>query len=116
MPILRKRKENLSPVTDLDLFITEIDTVIQGKEGKKMTGASMQVNVADEECDDRGNQGRCGHYEVYVEFGIQCDECRRWYHDEEACSNLRDGTSDIFQSRNIIYKCPRCLETANPNG
>ncbi|XP_068240155.1 uncharacterized protein [Palaemon carinicauda] len=87
----------------------------QGKEGKKMAATNMQVNVADEECDDGGNEGRCGYCEVFVEFGIQCDECQRWYHDEATCSNSINATSEIFQSRNIIYKCPRCVETANPN-
>ena len=121
MPFLGKQKgskKRKSATNNLDQIITELNTVIKGN--KKMTEGGKKTNVVgmstdDEDYDDGGNGGKCGHCETFVEDGIQCDECRRWYHNDEACSNLEDVTSKIFESRNIAYKCSGCVDIAKPD-
>ncbi|CAH8429016.1 unnamed protein product [Schistosoma bovis] len=46
-----------------------------------------------------------------VESGMQCDECKGWYH--EVCTNLTPAASKRFSKKGCVWLCQQCCSDAN---
>ncbi|CAH8496565.1 unnamed protein product [Schistosoma intercalatum] len=46
-----------------------------------------------------------------VESGMQCDECKGWYH--EVCTNLTPAAFKRFSKKGCVWLCQQCCSDAN---